>query len=294
MDGSTGDRVWGARRITALYLVLGVGWIVVSDFLVTWARLGSQTVLTAQLAKGSLFVAGSAAVLYTLVGREQRALEATNTELAQSLRHVSVLHRVLRHNLRNSCDVIQNNAAFLADGTADDDALVRIDRQARQLGAIAEKSRHLRDVMLDDADEVVLSVASVVDEAVESLDGHVPTVTREIDTALSVRVHPRFVVAVGELLRNAVKHHDEASPTVAVSAAEDGDWTAITISDDGPGLPEHEHTALAGSHEEPLRHSRGIGLWLVRFLVEASDGTLAVDSSPDGTDVVIRVPTASQ
>lgn len=290
MDGGIDGRFWHARRITVLYLIVGVCWILASDVLVTQANLGTQNVLTAQLVKGSLFVAGSAGLLYALVGREQRALEATNTELSQSLRHVSVLHRVLRHNLRNSCDVIQNNAALLEAGTGDGEALARINRQTQQLTTLAEKSRHLREAVRNDADAVSLSVAAIVDEAAASVGRG--TFDGDIDPAHAVRVHPRFVVGITELLDNAVTHHDDPSPTVRVSSSRHGDWVTIEIDDDGPGLPAAEYRTLVGECEDPLHHSRGIGLWLVRFLVEESNGTVDVTSGDGGTTVRIRVPAA--
>ena len=67
----------------------------------------------------------------------------------------------------------------------------------------------------------------------------------------------------------------------------------ITISDDGPGIPEDERQVLAEGKEEPLVHGQGLGLWLTYWIITTLDGEISVPKSQQGTVIEIRLPTPS-
>jgi signal transduction histidine kinase len=65
----------------------------------------------------------------------------------------------------------------------------------------------------------------------------------------------------------------------------------IQVSDDGPGIPDHEYAVLQEGEETALEHGSGLGLWLVHWVVEKSGGSLAFDATDgEGTTVTITVP----
>lgn len=279
-----------AARIAGIYLVLAVGWIVLTDLGALGMVLDPLALTGVQTAKGLFFVAGSAGLLYVLIAREQRRLSAANRELELTLRHASVLHRLLRHNLRNSCDVILNNVALLRRRRGNPTAAYdRIQRQADALVDIAEKSRHLRDLVLEDDQRMeTVDLATVGRERAADVRRDFPkaTVVDDLPAEATARAHPRVGIAVDELLRNAIVHAERADVRVEITGAVEGDVVTLTVADDGPGLPEMELSALEGLFEEPMEHSRGIGLWLVQFLVAKSEGDLETTVREDGGTVI--------
>ena len=95
-----------------------------------------------------------------------------------------------------------------------------------------------------------------------------------------------ITLAFSEIVTNALKYaHPTGLPVeMTVSAAPASDGTvALSISDDGVGLPE-------GFVE--LRHA-GVGLKLVRSLVESVGGRLAISSSELGLTFRIDLPRSS-
>lgn len=84
------------------------------------------------------------------------------------------------------------------------------------------------------------------------------------------------------LIGNAIKHHDRADGRVTVSARETADGFEFAVADDGPGIPEDQrekvfamfHTLRSRDEVE----GTGIGLSLVRRLVERFGGRVWVDS----------------
>jgi len=288
----------GAVKITVAYVLLSGAWILFSDWLIGVIFQNAENVFVVQTAKGLVFVALSGGLIYWLVRREQRRLAATTADLDRTVLHATVLHRLLRHNLRNSCDVIQNNVELLQSGRGDAaENHERIQRQAAKLSNIAAKSQHLRDVVFDDRTEPIeQDLTAVVEEAVTAARAEFTEATFELEPTRSQRVlaHPRLSVAVEELLANAVVHHEDSDPNVSVSFDREGDEAIVRITDDGPGIPDIERAVLEDGVEDALTHSRGIGLWVVRFIVTASGGSLSVPlTNSDGTVVSIRLPVAT-
>jgi len=296
-----GNQGWGtshgAVRITAAYVLLSGAWILFSDWVIGVLFQDAANLRFGQTVKGLVFVGLSGLLIFWLVRREQRRLAATNESLERTVAHATVLHRLLRHNLRNSCDVIQNNVDLLQSGRGDPaENHERIQRQAATLSNIAAKSQHLRDVVFDDRTESMeQDLTAVVEEAVAAAREEFPAATFELEPSPSQRVvaHPRLAIAVEELLGNAVVHQEDRDPNVTVSLDREGDEAVVRITDDGPGIPDIERAVLEDGVEDALTHSRGIGLWVVRFIVTASGGSLSVPlSNSDGTVVSVRLPVA--
>ncbi len=101
--------------------------------------------------------------------------------------------------------------------------------------------------------------------------------------------------SLGNLVRNARRYAGQAGP-VCVSAREDGDRIALTVSDEGPGVPEEELERIFEPFYRPdsarTREAggTGLGLAIVRTCVEACQGTVtARNRKSSGLEVVIRL-----
>ncbi len=101
--------------------------------------------------------------------------------------------------------------------------------------------------------------------------------------------------ALGNLIRNAIRHAGHAGPIV-VSAAADSDRICITVSDEGPGIPETEMPRIFDPFyridEARTRETGGVGLGLaiVKTCVEACNGTVsAANRQPKGFSVTISL-----
>lgn len=121
---------------------------------------------------------------------------------------------------------------------------------------------------------------------------------RGVDVVVSAdsRVEPDgttdVVTVLGNLLDNAVDAAGGGG-TVHVTAAREGTMATLTVSDDGPGVPpeRREHIFAAGVSTKDGWHGRGIGLALVRQVVERRGGTVAVgDSALGGACFAVTLP----
>jgi PAS domain S-box-containing protein len=206
-------------------------------------------------------------------------------------RRLEVLNRFLRHNVRNESVVIQARAELLAaelDGEQADHAAT-IERSVTRLVESGQKARTLAEAGTGDAapEHVVLAdlAAEVVATAREEYGGSVAV---EIPDDLRLTTQPALLeILLANLVENALQHVPDAA--VSVSAAVEGDDVVVTVSDDGPGVPDHELGVLERGRETDLNHGSGIGLWLVRWTATTLEGDLDFDTS-DGTTVTVRLP----
>ncbi|AGJ53892.1 PAS domain-containing sensor histidine kinase [Streptomyces sp. FT05W] len=92
---------------------------------------------------------------------------------------------------------------------------------------------------------------------------------------------------LGNLLENAVRH-GEGTVTIEIAPApapakNDESGTAVTVSDEGPGIPEESMgRVFTRFWRGSKRGGTGLGLYIVKGIVEAHGGTITVDRAPGG------------
>jgi CheY-like chemotaxis protein/anti-sigma regulatory factor (Ser/Thr protein kinase) len=110
----------------------------------------------------------------------------------------------------------------------------------------------------------------------------------------------RIAQVIGNLLNNAARY-TPVGGTIDVSARRVGDELVLAIADNGIGIPDEalgdifEMFTQVGRHAEREHGGLGIGLALVRRLVELHGGSVEVQSAGPGrgTTVQVRLPLAA-
>ncbi len=90
---------------------------------------------------------------------------------------------------------------------------------------------------------------------------------------------------VENLVSNALKYGAFTPVEAEVQAR--GDSVCIRVRDHGPGIPDEDRTRVFEQFERAVgrgerRSGFGVGLWVVRQLVEAMDGTVSIEDAPGG------------
>jgi signal transduction histidine kinase len=104
--------------------------------------------------------------------------------------------------------------------------------------------------------------------------------------------------ALANLLDNAMKYSGDRRK-IAVSARREGGGVAVEVADEGIGIPISERERIfekfyrIGRSETQGRRGSGVGLALVRHIVEAHGGRVTVDGGPgEGSRFTLHLPGA--
>ncbi|WP_435128608.1 sensor histidine kinase [Halobaculum sp. D14] len=263
--------------------------------------VGAHTVPTMTTVVGWLnggFIVGSfVGVHVAKADRQRRALATERAKAEQLAESLSVLNRVLRHDIRTDINVIQGYAALVEDRTEDgDDHLETIETRCEHVIDLADKARAAeRAIRGTTGERERVDLADRVRDAVDAVatsnrDGaRDAEFTVEAPDDLVVEAHPLIGYAVQQIVENAVVHNDR-KPEVSVTVTETPTDAVVTVTDNGPGIPAEEVDVLLEGEETQLKHSSGLGLWMVNWIVRRCDGTLDTRSAePRGSTVTITI-----
>lgn len=225
-------------------------------------------------------------------------LRERERQIRERERRLSVLNRVLRHNLQNDMTVIQGYAEVLPTMESREEregASEKILSKSRGLVNHGRKARRLETIM-ENAEEgtVALEIGQKIREYVRSYEQEFPDVTVEMDGPEKAWVEAVSGIEFGieQLLDNAFEHNTSDDPRVEVTIETDNETVTIRVRDNGPGIPEHEKEVLTQDEETSLEHGSGIGLWLAYWAVVKSDGELEFMEPDEGSCVVVTLAPA--
>jgi len=213
------------------------------------------------------------------------------TRLVTRQQRLEVLNRILRHNVRNDLTVIQGSAVEigrLTDGRAADLA-ERIDERSSTLLSASEKGRDVEQ-LFDSSEDTWIDASDFVGELRAGPPQRYPwaTVSTSVDVEGFRADRTALWLVVSELVENALAHGGE-HPTVEVSVSRDDGEVSVVVSDDGPGIPPTELDPVRTGEESSLRHSSGLGLWLVNWGAQTLHADLSFEMD-DGTTVSLSLP----
>jgi len=209
------------------------------------------------------------------------------TEQQRTTRLVELLNRVLRHNLRNELTVIEGYTDFVDDPPTDIDIQAKIRQPLHRLVSLSERARELEAIAKTAHEPIRLDPATLLSGVAEGYR-EAATVEVTVDTDRDICAGTELETALDELMSNAVTH-DPEDTTVSLDARDDGDWVVVTVTDDGPGIPPMEVDVVNAGEETPLEHGKGLGLWLVNWVVTQYGGSFQL-SVEDGTVATLRLP----
>lgn len=207
------------------------------------------------------------------------------------------------HELRTPLAGLQAGLEELRDGLSEPnparlaglhDQALRLGRVVDDLAQLASAEAASTSLQLTDLD-LAAAVAGTVDSQEPQLRAAGLTVRREISGPVPVSAdHDRIHQVVVNMLTNAARFC-RSGDRVTVRVFTDGERGVVQVADTGPGiaaadLPHVFDRRWRGPNSGAVTGA-GIGLAVVRELVEAHHGTVSVDSGPGrGTTFTIMLP----
>lgn len=220
--------------------------------------------------------------------RAEAELQQKNDELVRFTYTVS-------HDLKSPLVTIRTFLGYVQEDLRNQDAAA-VDKDLDHIGTAAEKMSRLLDELLTLSrigrmvnPSVMVPLQAIVEEAMDLVAGQISArgvavqVTQQPVLLFGDRA--RLVELFQNLLDNAVKFMgDQASPCVQIGVQADGGEAVLFVQDNGIGIDPRHQSKLFGLFEklDPASDGTGIGLALVRRIVEVHRGRIWVESEGAG------------
>lgn len=311
---------WAATRFGPLV----TSWTVIGLAAAALAGLGAGTVQMMGSPNGVLLQMQALTGLVTVLGLllaanvqhgsdTIRLLQRNETELQHALDAVRRSERVktlflgkAAHEMRTPLTPLRLQVHMLAQRPLDEKQAHSVEMAGRSVARLERLVEELLQAARFESDGLRLAregvkSAWVVHEAVDQARdaaavARVTLIATADNSVLYVdRAEIRRVLL--HLIENGVKH-TPAGGRVGIVAARDGDMVRITVTDGGRGVPVADRAEIFEPFSErgPVSGGEGpgLGLFIVKSLVEAHDGTINVEGEEgEGARFVVRLPAAT-
>lgn len=224
----------------------------------------------------------------TTVAQAER-LDRLVAELRRSNADLDQFAYAASHDLKAPLRGIGSLVTFLAEDMADSltpdsrahiSALQnRIQRMESLINGMLEFSRVGRVKGAKEMVDTGVLARTVVD--LLAPPPHITVVVEDgMPVVLAERVRLQQVLL--NLVSNALKYHDKPKGRVRVACEDAGEMWRFVVEDDGPGIAPEYHERIFGMfqrlHARDTIEGTGLGLTLVRRVVELSGGRVTVES----------------
>jgi signal transduction histidine kinase len=209
-------------------------------------------------------------------------------DLQQPLRTVSGFLQLLDQQFRG--DLPDRAAQYVDQALRGSRHMSSLIEDLLEYSRAGRSDRPLVPVDLDRAwDSAVVQLGASIEDA----DARVERADLPVVSGDPAQMEQVFANLIG----NAVKYRGEAAPQVRASARRvHGDWE-VAVEDNGIGIDPRDHERIFGMfrrlHSQDEYEGTGLGLALVKRIVERAGGQIRVESEPgSGSRFVLRLPDA--
>jgi PAS domain S-box-containing protein len=155
-------------------------------------------------------------------------------------------------------------------------------KYSRAVNVKGEKEK----IDLNDLVPTIVDMVSVPDNIKLVIEDNLPVVTYN---------HTQITQVFQNLLSNAVNYMDKPEGEIKVGCVEEAEMWKFSVSDNGPGIAEKYHEKVFEIFQTLKKQrefeSTGVGLTLVKKIVESCGGTVWIESEPgQGSTFFFTVP----
>jgi signal transduction histidine kinase len=277
-------------------------------------RIGSLETLVRQARRRNILMSGGILVLIvaaigmllhyfrqaqTMAELQMNFVAGVSHEFRTPLTVIRTAAYNLKGNLINRPDQVERYGKLIEE---------ECEKLAALVGQVLRYGRVKAGFAIDDREPV--AIGALLEDSLQgrrdALNERGLTVEKHIAAGLPLVLADSAAMkqAFQNLLDNALKYGTDRERWIGVSAAltpdKNGSVVEIRIADRGPGIPSEERRRIFDPFFRGRRaledqvHGTGLGLSLVKKIIEAHGGTIQVDSESHGAEFIIRLPAAPQ
>jgi signal transduction histidine kinase len=239
--------------------------------------------------------------------RRQLEIKRTLDDRQRTINHLKAnqeskdqLVFIATHDIKNPLNNIRLAHFYLKNSIGDDpyaiDALDTIEETLNSINELVEDfldSALLQNGKAElelEAVEVEPLIWNAISQYGASANRKNVTLLMDNTDGVVIGDRSRLAQVLSNLVSNAVKYSPR-NRMVNVFAEKRGDKVRISVADEGPGIREEERPKLFKAFSKLSNRptggesSTGLGLWIVKELVELQGGTVGVDCPPNGGSI---------
>lgn len=309
-----------AQKITLIYLLIGIIWIVLSDSVSEYLFGDSKSKESSfQLIKGIFYVCATGVLLYFLIDRYQKKLEEKVKELKRLNESLEIEKQKIKESneqlenfadtashdlkspLRTISTLIQRFQVKFKDNLTEDSAkyLEIIEDSSKKLNdKISETLRFSKVHHYKEKQEVV-----DLNELLKSIENNIRTVIDENNATIKYSKLPEIKSSKNllyqvfqNLIDNAIKYSKtDNSPLIEITSEELGDKWKFCVKDNGVGIAKENYETIFEKYHrvnnKDENEGNGIGLSIVKEIIEKLNGKIWVESTlGQGTCIYFTLP----
>lgn len=291
-----------AVRIAVIYTVIGIAWIFFSDKLSLLFSPNIQELAYFQTAKGIAYVLLTALLLFFMVRQYEKRIAASLKEKERTNADLRLLLYKVNHDLRSPLTSIEG----LVNISKKDRARANTDLYLEKIGECTSVLQSLLKHLLE--------VGKIMEDDFKLSDGNLDIVRTVLEPHLRLyadgkNVQLRWELAPGtfkintealrlliqHLVENSIRYRNELLPQAEVDIRifPEGDFLHVEVADNGIGIADDVMPRIFELfyRGENRGGGSGIGLFVVKTVVERMKGSVQVKSKPkEGTTFIVLLP----
>ncbi len=224
------------------------------------------------------------------------------------MENVQQVSNDIAHDLRSPLARLREHLELVAEKTTDTETRNAIDEGILQVDSALEIFAAILRIAQIEAGARRRAFAPVdVSQLLSELAETFSAVTELAEMTMSVRIVPHLHVSGDRelliqmfvnIIENTIRHCPSGTRITITVEASQADKVAVTISDDGPGIPFEEHKRVLKRFVklDMSRHSHGsgLGLALVAAVADLHHAKVKLSNSNPGLRVSISLPRISR
>ena len=206
-------------------------------------------------------------------------LHTLTEELKRKNEYLSLINKILRHDILNDITVIEA-AIEIEDDKLKENAMKKIER----ITTLIKESKAIEEAV---GAKYRVNLAELVKEVAEAYE-----CIAEVQYSLNnvfVEANESLKSVIDNILRNAVMHSGKERVTILVETYAEGRFGIVRISDNGRGIPDELKDRV---FEEGFSTSgsTGLGLFIAKKVIELLGGEINIyDNIPSGAVFELRL-----
>ncbi len=220
--------------------------------------------------------------------------EEYEQDLQEKTDQLDILNRIIRHDIRNDMNVIDLYLENLLEECKDKkdqkviSDLEKIQDRSQHVTELTKTSRDIAETIATDKQKTIsVDLKEALKEQIEDTKQIYPDAEIEAKTDIpdiKIKADEMLASVFRNILFNAIQHNDKQTPKIEISTKQDKNTVTISISDNGPGIPDDLKQKVFGKEEKSMDSTgTGIGLYLVEKIVDSYNGDVWIEGNkPEG------------